>query len=809
MKKSYPIAKSFILLLSILVVLFVVNYFSQPDFDGVNEKPLTEFSPLRAMQLVEKISQKPHYVSAVKHDQVMNLIVAEMKKIGLQPAIQQGFTMTEKGTLVYAKNIVAKISGAKNTKSLLLLSHYDSAPHTFSKGAADDASGVATILEGIRAYRNGANKNKNDIVILFTDAEEIGLNGAALFCTQHKWAKNIGLALNFEARGTSGNSYMLMETNKGNAAMVSHFSNAGVSYPAGNSLMYSIYKMLPNDTDLTIFREKNKIQGFNFAFIDSHFNYHTENDNIQNLDKKSLAQQGAYLMPLLYHFAQIDLTRLNATSDEVYFNFSNLFFHYPSYWTLPIIGIGFLLFVFFVFVGIAKRVLHIDKMMRGLVLFLLAFLISGILSFGLWQVVKLVYPEYQDILQGFPYNGHLYIYAFLALAMGVCFVVYYKNYEKNEGYSKMVFPILFWFIICTVLAFYLPGAGFLIIPVLGSVIMLGFFVFFEKASAVLNLILALPLLLILIPFITMFPVGLGLKILFASCMLLVLAFVLLLPVFGAFANKKMWAMFCFMLFVGLVVTAHFQSYFTPNTPKPNSLVYYHDADTHKSYWATYNKTLDSWIESKLGKNPKNATSLNTNKLYSKYQTEFSFMQKAANIAIAKPTIVFEKDSVVGVQRFLKIVIYPNRKVNRYDIFAKNETEIDDFTANGVKPINVKSNIINNNTNKILSYYVVNNMPLVLEFSVLTTNNLDLELIESSFDLLSNKKLAVAKRPSWAMSMPFVLNNAVIVKQKIVPSRKQEEITALPEEITQDDAIKPLDSIIDMPAILKKPENKKK
>jgi hypothetical protein len=34
---------------------------------------------------------------------------------------------------------------------------------------------------------------------------------------KHNWAKEVGLVLNFEARGTSGPSYMLMETN-GNGA---------------------------------------------------------------------------------------------------------------------------------------------------------------------------------------------------------------------------------------------------------------------------------------------------------------------------------------------------------------------------------------------------------------------------------------------------------------------------------------------------------------------------------------------------------------------------------------------------------------
>src|SRR5690606_39288806 len=62
----------------------------------------------------------------------------------------------------------------------------------------------------------------------------------------------------FEARGTSGPSYMLMEVNDGNSEMVKGFAKANPRYPVSNSLMYSIYKTLPNDTDLTVFRERSE-----------------------------------------------------------------------------------------------------------------------------------------------------------------------------------------------------------------------------------------------------------------------------------------------------------------------------------------------------------------------------------------------------------------------------------------------------------------------------------------------------------------------------------------------------------------------
>jgi hypothetical protein len=57
-----------------------------------------------------------------------------------------------------------------------------------------------------------------------------------LYVTQHQWAKDIGLVLNFEARGSSGPSYMLMETNKGNAGLVKEFAAAKAKFPVSNSL---------------------------------------------------------------------------------------------------------------------------------------------------------------------------------------------------------------------------------------------------------------------------------------------------------------------------------------------------------------------------------------------------------------------------------------------------------------------------------------------------------------------------------------------------------------------------------------------
>jgi hypothetical protein len=79
---------------------------------------------------------------------------------------------------------------------------------------------------------------------------------------------------------------MLMETNW-KWGMVKNCCSRN-NFPVSNSLMYSIYKMLPNDTDLTVLENKS-IQGYNFAFIDDHYNYHTAQDDINHLNKKYIS----------------------------------------------------------------------------------------------------------------------------------------------------------------------------------------------------------------------------------------------------------------------------------------------------------------------------------------------------------------------------------------------------------------------------------------------------------------------------------------------------------------------------------------
>ena len=769
--------------LFILAILGFIYFTMMPHWTSDETESLSTFSTKRALTQVKAISKQPHYVGSANYDKVADYLEKELKKLGLETFVQEGFTLSDWGNLVRSKNILARIKGTSSSKALLLLSHYDSAPHSYSHGASDDASGVATILESVRAFLYTKKQHKNDIIILFSDAEELGLNGAALFVTQHPWAKKVGLVLNFEARGSSGPSYMLMETNKGNAGLVKEFASAKATFPVSNSLMYSIYKMLPNDTDLIVFREQGNIQGYNFAFIDDHFNYHTAQDDINHLNKNTLAHQGKYLMPLLNYFSNADLNTTKAAEDDVYFTIPYTFISYPFDWVLPMVLLAAVLFLFLLFLGIAKRILSFREIVVGFIPFLSSIISTGLITFFGWKALLKLYPQYNDLLNGFTYNGHAYIAAFVLLAIAISFAFYQLFSAKKITMNHYVAPLFFWIIINGVLAFKLQGAGFLILPIYFGLFTFGTFIITQKSNKILNLIFGIPALLIITPFIQMFPIGLGLKVLFGSAILTVLTFTLLLPIFGAFAKKGLWSLLFFALAVGFFAKAHYSSGYEFGKAKSNSLLYLYNADTNKATWATYDTNLDSWTKSYLGENPKDATDLNKTALFSKYNSGFTYSKEAPLKNLQKPHIEFLTDKIVGNQRYLKIRISPNRKVNRYDIFAAEKMVIYNFKANDASTLSQKGSKYQRNGKKILSYYVVDNFPLEMQFSIDAKIPLDMELMESSFDLLTNSLFSIKKRENWMMPTPFVLNDAVVIKEKIKASPVVVDVNDLDRGVT--------------------------
>lgn len=749
-------------ILLILLAIYGGFTLTMPVYSPDIDRNEDQFATDRALAHVEKISHKPHAVGFPAHTEVRNYVISELEKLGLETFIQDGYTAGDWGNFSKATNVMARIKGSRPGKALLLLSHYDSSPHS-SLGASDAASGVATILEGARAFLKQGTPPKNDIIILFSDAEELGLNGADLFVNKHPWTKDVGLVLNFEARGSGGPSYMLLETNRGNGTLVQEFIKANTSYPVTNSLAYSVYKMLPNDTDLTVFREDMDIDGFNFAFIDDHFDYHTAKDDYDRLDRETLAHQGSYLMPLLEHFGQIDLGNLKSPNDYVYFNIP--FFKlvsYPFEWIFPMLIAAAILLIILIIYGFKKQALDIKEIGLGFLPLLSTLAINGLMGFYGWKVLLWAYPQYRDILHGFTYNGYSYIAASVLFSVAVAFWSYHK-FDKLKARNLIVAPLILWLIVCGFLAVYLKGGSFFIIPVFALLASLWILIDQKSSSPFPFVVLALPATWIFAPLIKMFPVGLGLKMMIAATVLTSLTFFLLLPVFDGLKNKKRMAYLCFILFIGFMVSAHLNSGFNKDNAQPTSLVYLLDTDKQTAQWATYNKVISPWISQFVGENKELPQEREQQTFSSKYGTGFSYVSPAPLKNIAPPLVHMARDTVMDDLRILEIHIESQRQIQRLEVFV-NDIEIRKAMVNDIELSDYY--LQNRKSNKLITHYVSNNDPTKLQIGIPRDQRLELTLYESSNDLLDHPQFSVPQRPEDQIPMPFVLNDAVIIVKKV-------------------------------------------
>ena len=756
-------------LLLIIGLIYYSFYSLMPQANSSSTIAEDQFSLERALVPLKEISKKPHYHGSLEHKRVRKFLENELKELGFETQIQEGFVFNSvsKG-LDRPKNIIAKLKGSQNTKALVLLSHYDSALIP-SFGASDAGSGVVTILESMRAYLASGATPKNDIIIVFSDAEEIGLDGAHLFVSEHPWAKEAGLVLNFEARGSGGPSNMILESNGGNAKLVSAFIEANPEYPVASSLMYSIYKMLPNDTDSTVFREEGNIDSYFFAFIDDHFDYHTANDTFENLDRNTLEHQGSYLLPLLHYFAENDLTNLKADEDYVYVNFPFIkMISYPFSWVIPMLIIAAILLIALIFFGISNKKLSLKNIGIGFLPFIISLGISGLMGFYGWKALLYFYPQYQEIQHGFTYNGHTYIIFFVFLTLGILFRTYHIYSKKIIGINIFIAPLIFWMIINTVVAFYLKGAGYFIIPVFFGLISLWVSIKQEDPNKLLMLILAIPAIFLFAPLIQFFPVGLGLKMIVLSCVFTVLLFGLLLSIIRFYKMKKTLSYLSFIIATLFFISAHTSSDFSEDRQKPNSLLYYLDNNTQNAYWLTYDNTLDEWTKGYLGDTPEKANKIAFNSESSKYNTGYSYASEAPKKEFPLFETLLKTDTTIDSFRKVSFIIKPNRNINQISLYADTTLTFQALAFNGKSLPTDSSGYVfsNRNDKKLLRYYVADNDSLEVSYSIEKDIPVSFTVLEYSFDLLENNQFTINKRPKHTMPKPFVVTDAIVIKNTI-------------------------------------------
>ena len=589
-----------LLILGLLVGLVV--YSLRPPAAVGAGAPADVYSSGRAMKHLEVISQRPHAVGSAEHAAVREHIRGELAALGLQPEVQEEVVVNAlRGDNIRAaavNNVVARLKGTGGGgKALLLAAHYDTVPT--SPGASDDGAAVAMLLETLRALKAGA-PPRNDIIFLFTDAEEVGLLGAKAFADAHPWAGDVGLVLNFEARGAGG-PVIMFETSDGNGGLIRELA-AAAPRPVANSLSYEIYRRLPNDTDLTVFKRAN-MPGMNFAYIDGFMRYHTPADSLANIDERSLQHQGEYALALARRLGGADLNNLKEPN-SVYFDLLGAtLLRYPAGVVVPLAVLTLALFVTVAVLGVRRARLTVKGIAAGLAAFVLALLLAPAVVGGLWWAIRAVQLGAGRGLQDDFYRGKTYLLGFALLAAAVAWAVY-NLFRARVGADNMTAgALLCWLLLLIPICLFVPGGSYLLTwPLLFGLLGLAytFFVRSERPAtaaqvAVLSLCAA-PVVVLMLPMVYNIFVAMGLGLVWLAAVLVVLTCGVLTPYFGLAAGRARWWApgGVAAAAVLLLALAAFNSGLDRRHPQTDNLFYLMNADTGRAAWASSDGRVDEW-----------------------------------------------------------------------------------------------------------------------------------------------------------------------------------------------------------------------
>ena len=695
-------------------------------------------------------------------------IVEALRGYGLEPEIQTTTVIDRQRDPVLlagtVRNVIARLQGTGNSKAILVTGHYDTSPQAF--GASDDGAAVVAMLESLRALKAGP-PLKNDVIFLFTDAEEEGLLGANGFMAEHPLAHDVGLVLNFEARGNGGPSIMF-ETSNDNGWLISEFAKAA-PHPVANSLSYEIYKRLPNTTDFTVFKNRG-LNGLNFAYIDGLSNYHTPLDNIQRINEGSLQHHGSYLLALTRHFGNLDLRQIRS-ANAVYFDvLGSTLIHYPYSWIVPITILVLILFLALVVLGLRAKHLTVRGLVFGCLAFVLTAATVTALEHFLWALIFKLRYESDVRPQGETYYSSLYFIGFIALAIAVTTALYNLFRRKTSTENLAAGGLVWWTILMLLTSFYLPGASYLFTwPLMFSVVGLTAALVlkqrnYHSVAIAILLVSAVLGLALLFPLTYQIFVGLTLNSIAIVAVLVMLQLGLLIPHLDVMARANKWSLpvLAGLISVGFLAAGLLITGFDRQHPKPNNIFYALNADTGKAVWASIDRRPDEWTSQLLSNNPENRP---LSEFFSANMSSARVRQNSAPVAqIDPPQIVVLDDQNSGEVRQLRLRITSTRMAPALSLYVDSKAEFLSVMVNGKRLDPGNTTMLRNNNHIWNMRYVApppEGVELALEFKA--QEPLKIRVVDQSYSLPEIPNQTIA-RPDNTIPSPNGLSDSTLVSK---------------------------------------------
>lgn len=346
------------ILLTLVVAVVTTVIQTLPPAALPTDAPDDQFSAGRALRHIQAIAGRPHPTGSMENAVVREYILAELRAMELDTETQAD------GSLV---NILGRIPGSSSRDAVLLTAHYDSTIQ--SPGAADDASGVAVLLETARALLASGPAN-NSIILLFTDSEEGGFFGAKAFINHHPWAKDVRVVIGFDAGGLSGPG-VLSATSPNNGWLIGQLAKADPTV-VGSS---AINGLATSNTD---FGRAFKSAGFSGYAFDFYWDKSDgPDDNLGVLNLAGVQHQGYHALALARQLGNLKPLADPKQPDLVYFSVLRLMVvNYAQPWAILLAFIGLCIFGAALAYGLRRRILAWSGLGYGVSVCLGSFLIA-------------------------------------------------------------------------------------------------------------------------------------------------------------------------------------------------------------------------------------------------------------------------------------------------------------------------------------------------------------------------------------------------------------------------------------------------
>jgi hypothetical protein len=667
----------------------------QPPTARNAQAPASDFSAGRAFAQVEAIATEPHPVGSAAQDRVRDYLLTTLRGLGLTPEVQD--TVSVQGAKLSAsaggagfgrvRNVIATIPGTASTGRVFLVAHTDSAQ--VGPGGNDDAAGTATILEVARALTTGP-KLRNDVVLVLTDGEEACLCGAKAFVDQHPLAKAGGIVLNLEARGSSGPAIMF-ETAKNNRRLVDVYGQA--PKPVGTSFAVEIYRLLPNDTDFTAFREAG-FTGLNSAYIDGAAVYHAPTDVPASMNKDSLQHHGDNALAVTRVLGDRDLAALKSGDDATYFPAPGLLVRYPGELVWPFAALALIAVVALAWLARRRGLTDGRRLAKAGALTLVPIIVAPVLAQLYWALLKLIRPEYAGMPID-PYRPGWYRLAVAAIAVLVV-LAWFRMLRRRTGPATLAIAGLGWLaVLGLVLAAFTPGGSYLAaLPALAGAIGGIVAVLFRGWWSVLAVTLggAVAVIILLPTVIMLFP-ALGLRLGATGAFLTVLLGLALLPVLDLLHPRaetqhgldalrarrlaSVPALIALLTVVAGTVVGLGVDRFDAKHPALTHLMYALDADNGTAQWLSDEPAIQKWTSRYVSGKPHTV-----NTTLPAFGPEELHTGPAPAAALPAPKLTLESDTRSGDGRVMRLRLQPQRSVRLTTLHVAAGVKVTAATVGG-------------------------------------------------------------------------------------------------------------------------------